>query len=594
MTMPRLPSRLELAAGLLSKLRGYRGRAFVSILWGFAASASSVGLLATAAYLISAASLRPSVAELQVAIVGVRFFGLSRGVFRYLERLGTHSVNFALVSSLRVWLYERLEPLAPAGLIFDRAGTRLAQAVGGLDRLENFYVRVAAPSLTALLCSLAAFAWLSSMHLSLGILWLTGAVMLAVGIPLGLNCLARRSARASNESSTALQAWVIDHLQGLPDLIAFGQSGASLAAHARLQAKHDQARQNLDRIHSLESALSTLIPGLTGLALLAAAATLVNRGQVDRLYLALIIIGGMAAFESLLAMPAAGRLLEESLEEAGRMHELASRPLPVPAPAKPYLLEPAPNAWDLRIASLTFGYTPADVPTLDDFNMQLPPGRKAALLGASGSGKTTLVNLLLRFWDYSQGSIRLAGADLRSLEPEAVRRAVNVLPTRAHIFNTTIRQNLLLARPTAAEDQLWQALETACLAEFCAGLPAGLDTFVGEGGACLSAGERQRLALARFLLHDGSIWILDEPTAHLDAMTAAQVRANLIQTAGSRTLLWITHDLSGLEEMDWIYVLRGGRLAEEGRPQELIHAGGTYARMKALYLDITAANLPDD
>jgi ATP-binding cassette subfamily C protein CydC len=240
---------------------------------------------------------------------------------------------------------------------------------------------------------------------------------------------------------------------------------------------------------------------------------------------------------------------------------------------------------DLHIDNLTFRYADEDVPALDQLSLHLPAGRHAALLGASGAGKTSLINLLMRFWDFSQGSITLDGMDIRTIPSEQTRRLVNCLPARPHLFNTTLRKNLLLAYPGAAEEDLWHALHTACLADFASGLPAGLDTSLGQGGARLSAGEAQRLALARFLLQDGALWIMDEPTAHLDTLTSNQVRRQVLAAAGTRSLLWITHDLSGLDAFDWVYILHEGRLIEEGLPADLLTSGGILAKLMALQSD---------
>lgn len=581
----RRKSKLALVGWLLGLLRPYWRQATGSILCAFAAAASGLGLLATAAYLISAASLKPSVAELQMAIVAVRFFSLSRGAFRYLERLATHSVNLRLLGGLRTWLYRRLEPLAPARLTDDEAGALFARGMGGVNQLENFYVRSAAPPLAALLMILVVGFGLSASSTRLAAVWLGGAALLGLALPFSGAVLASKNGLQLAQARLSLQAWLASHLGGLADLAANNQLDASLAQAARLQACYDHAQTRSALIQSLESGLTSLVVNLGGYFLLLAAAPLVTSGQLDRLLLAVVVIGGMAAYESLQTLPAAGRMLAESLQEAAAIHDLAKR-TPAVCESSDRLYTALPQEpLDLAIEDLIFVYEPGGPPALDGLNLRLPAGRKAALLGASGAGKTSLLNLLVRFWDYEHGAIYLGGANLHNLEPSAVRGAVNSFQAGAHIFNASLRSNLLSVCPQAGEERLWHALETAGLAEFTASLPSGVDTPLGEGGLRLSAGERQRLALARFLLHGGGLWVLDEPTAHLDALTAARVRRSLLAEAGVRAVLWITHDLAGLEEMDWIYILSDGRLVEEGPPAELLQSGGWYSRLAAVERD---------
>jgi ABC-type multidrug transport system fused ATPase/permease subunit len=238
--------------------------------------------------------------------------------------------------------------------------------------------------------------------------------------------------------------------------------------------------------------------------------------------------------------------------------------------------------YSLVVGDLRFRYETEERPALDGISFQLDPGSSLAVVGPSGAGKSTLINLLLRFWDYDEGNIRLGGHELRDYRGEDARRMISVVSQRTHLFNDTIKGNLLLASPDAGDQDLIQAAKLAQIHQFIQSLPLGYDTWTGEGGVRLSGGERQRIAIARALLKDAPILILDEPTANLDALTAREVMKALYGLMEGRTTLIITHRLVGLEEVNQILVMREGRIIERGSHDDLIQAGGFYDRMLKL------------
>lgn len=564
---------------LLGFLRPYAGWVALSVLTGTAAVAAGIGLMGTSAFLIARAAQQPSISVLQVAIVGVRFFGLSRAVLRYLERLVSHSVNFRLLAQLRVWFYRAVEPLAPARLVDARSGDLLSRAVSDIDTLENFYVRAVAPPFTALLVTLGVSLFVGRYHPALAALLLAALLLVGVGLPLLAHLLSRAPGQASVAQRASLNAYLVEQVQGAADLAAFGQTEAhlqrALAAGRNLRA----SQAVLGRVGALANALSVLVSGLAVWGVLAVGVPFTGQ-RFDGISLAVLVLVVMASFEAVNPLAAAAQQLPSSLAAANRLFQLADEPPAVAAPPAPAA---SPAASDIRIRGLWFGYRQGEGPVLQDISIDLPPGRHVALVGPSGAGKTTLLHLLLRFWDFSQGEIMMDGRDIREYDPDAVRRHMVMIGQSTYLFAGSLRQNLLLACPQAAPEDLADAVQGAQLTDVIERLPQGLDTWLGERGVLLSGGERQRVALARALLRlnsqPGGILLLDEPSVHLDVENEARFWAALRPAARGRSMLLVTHRLAGLENMDEIVLLRGGRVIERGRHDALLRQGGAFARL---------------
>jgi thiol reductant ABC exporter CydC subunit len=564
------------ARRLLRLAAPFAGWMALSILMGLATIASGIGLMATSAFIIARAALHPSIADLQVAIVGVRFFGIARGVFRYLERYVSHHVTFRLLARLRVWFYRALEPLAPARLMDYKSGDLLSRSVADIETLEHFYVRVIAPPLIAALVGALMAAWLASYNLWLALTLLACLAAAGLGVPLLTHELSRGLGRDMVAVRGELHAALVDGVQGAADLLAFGQEGRYQARVGGLNRELVDLQGRSARIGGLHAALTGLSMNLTTLAMLLVAIPLVGGGRLDGVYLALLVLAAIASFEAIVPLPLAVQYLENCLEAGRRLFEIVDARPVVHDPPSP---APPPDDYSLLVESLSFRYQPDEPPALDGVSLSLPPGGCLAVVGPSGAGKSTLVNLLLRFWEYETGRIVLGGRELRDYHPESLHRMIGVVAQDTHLFNATLRDNLLVARPDAASSDLAQAIRQAQLQDFVQALPHGYDTWLGEGGLRLSGGERQRVAIARALLKDAPLLILDEATANLDTLTEHEIMEAIRRLMAGRSTLIVTHRLVGLETVDEILVLQGGRVVERGRHCELVQTGKIYRHM---------------
>lgn len=570
-------------AGTLRRLLRFLGphwlQVALSVVLGVATVTGGIGLMATSAYLIAAAALQPSIAELQVAIVGVRFFGLTRGVFRYLERLVSHDLNFRLLARLRVWFYAALEPLAPARLWQHRSGDLLSRAVADIETLKEFYGRAVAPPLVALLVTAGA-AFLVGRFTPAAAWMLVGALGLAgLLVPWALYRPGRQAGAQIIAARAALYAQAVDGIQGAAELLAFNQEGTHAARLRAAEAALARAQARQAWLTGFTEAVAAWLPTATVAGVLALSIPAVRAGRLEGVLLAVLALTALAAFEAVTPLPQAAQHLGGSLEAARRLFELVDVP-PAVAPVSP-LPATAVERCDLEVCELTFRYGPDLPPALVDLAFTLPVGGRLAIVGPSGAGKSTLVHLLLRFWEYERGEIRLGGCSLREYDRATLSRLIGVVSQQTDLFTGTFRDNLRLARPGADDAALHRAARQAQLHEFIQGLPEGYDTWIGEQGLRLSGGERQRLAIARALLQDAPLLILDEPTAHLDTVTERQVLAAIETLMAGRTTLRITHRLVGLEAMDEILVLRAGQVVERGRHAVLLRQGGLYARLWA-------------
>ena len=485
----------------------------------------------------------------------IRASAMLRTAGRYSERLVNHEATFRLIASLRVWFYQHLEPLAPARLQHYHSGDLLSRIRADIDALDNLYVRVLVPVVVANVSLLLFTIFLLIYHPLLALSGLTFWVLAGVALPIWSQARGRLPGQRIAEDEAALRSAVIDGVQGLAELTLYGAAERH-AQHIdglsrRLIA--DQARLSSD--HGLTQAAVGLCAGLSLWVLLWIAIPLVESGRLLPPQLAMLALFMLASFEAVAPLPQAFQMLGRTLAAAQRLFAIVDTE---PAVAEPSTPSPQPERFDIAFTAVSFRYPDAARPALTNITLQVPQGTRAAVIGATGSGKSTLFNLLLRFWAADAGSIRIGGHEILDFHGDALRRHIAVVSQHTHLFDATIRENLLLANPEATQDAIESACRVAQIHDFVTTLPEGYDTWVGETGVRLSGGQGRRIAVARALLKDAPILLLDEPTEGLDAATERDLMQALDALMVGRTVLLITHRPAGLDWVDQVLVLDQG------------------------------------
>nr|WP_202538608.1 thiol reductant ABC exporter subunit CydD [Streptomyces sp. SID8379] len=565
-------------ARLRAAARPRRSRLALALLLGALALGSSVGLMATSGWLISRASQQPPVLYLMVAVTATRAFGIGRALFRYMERLVSHDAVLRMLADTRVAVYRRLERLAPAGLRTQRRGDLLSRLVADVDALQDYWLRWLLPASVAALVGTGAVAFTAWMLPAAGAVLAAGLLLAGVGVPLLSGAVARRAEQRLAPARGVLATRVAELLTGTAELTVAG----ALPRRTRDARAADSV---LTRIASRAATATALGDGLTALitGLTVAAAALVGvqgvrAGQLDGVSLAVVVLTPLAAFEAVLGLPLAVQYRQRVRKSAERVHEVLDAPEPVREPERP--AQAPRDPFPLVVRDLVARYEGQARDALAGVDLTLERGRRVAVVGPSGSGKTTLAQVLLRFLDADGGTYTLGGTDAHALDGDDVRRLVGLCAQDAHLFDSSVRENLLLAKKDAGEDELRAALGRVRLLDWADALPNGLDTLVGEHAARLSGGQRQRLALARALLADFPVLVLDEPAEHLDLETADALTADLLDATRGRTSVLITHRLAGLDAVDEVLVLDGGRVVQRGSYADLVAVDGPLRRMR--------------
>jgi thiol reductant ABC exporter CydC subunit len=559
----------------LAIARPAAGRLALATLLGAVAVAAAIGLIATSAWLISRSAQRPQESAVAIAIVGVQFFALARGLCRYAERLVGHDAAFRVLSEIRVSLYTRLERLAPLGLPAFRSGDLLARLVHDVDALQDLLLRVVGPFAIALGVGAATVALVWSMLPAAGEILLTALVIAGTLVPWLTGRLAERGEGRQAAARAELTSDVVDLIEGAPELIVNGGASEQLRRTLAADSLLTRIAGSSARTKGIGQGLTSLCCGLAMWGALLVGVAAVHAGRLDGVLLAGLALIPLVAFELVTGLPTATQTLQRVRRSAARVFEVMDTPAPVSEPAHPLALPPPPHA--LRVRGLRFTYPGAARPTLDGVDLDLSPGRRVAVVGPSGAGKSTLAGVLLRFLAYDGGSVALDGVEISDLDGDASRTVIGLVSQDAHMFDSTLEQNLRLARREASIDDLRAVLAAVRLLDWTEQLPVGLTTEVGERGARMSGGQRQRLAIARALLADFPLIVLDEPGEHLDTQTADAILADLLAVTRETGTLLITHRLTGLEEVDEVLVLDRGRVVERGTHAELLALGGRYA-----------------
>ncbi|MFF9522052.1 thiol reductant ABC exporter subunit CydD [Streptomyces achromogenes] len=556
---------------------GARGRLAGALMLGSLALGSAVGLMATSGWLISRASQQPPVLYLMVAVTATRAFGIGRAVFRYAERLVSHDAVLRMLADTRVAVYRRLERLAPAGLRGTRRGDLLTRLVADVDAFQDYWLRWLLPAGVAVAVSAASVGFTAWLLPEAGAVLAAGLLAAGVGVPLLTAAVARRTERRLAPARGVLATRVTELLTGTAELTVAGALPARTDAAQRADRTLTGIAARAAAVTGLGDGLTALISGLTVTATAVCGAQAVAAGRLGGVAMAVVVLTPLAAFEAVLGLPLAVRHRQRVRRSAERVYEILDAAEPVREPEQP---RPAPvTPFPVVLKGVAARYEGQRREALAGLDLTLERGRRIAVVGASGSGKTTLAQVLLRFLDPRAGSYTLAGVDACAVAGDDVRRLVGLCAQDAHLFDSSVRENLLLARKDATEAELRGALARARLLDWVQSLPDGLDTLVGEHGARLSGGQRQRLALARALLAGFPVLVLDEPAEHLDLATADALTADLLAATEGRTTLLITHRLAGLDAVDEVIVLDAGRVVQRGPYRRLLAEGGPLREM---------------
>jgi ATP-binding cassette, subfamily C, bacterial CydC len=530
--------------------------------------------------------MQPSIATLEVAIVGVRFFGIGRGVFRYLERLASHSVNLGLLAKIRLWIYQKLEPLVPAKILERKSGDLLAILTADVDSLENLFVRVMEPPLTAIFIAIGMAFFLGSYNPAFSYILLVGFFIGGICIPWLVFRLSIKPSEAYISYRAEMYAGMLEVMNGMADITAFGCEEKQKMAISSLSSDFGKSQRTLARVNGFGSSAQVWGTNFCVLAMIWIAIPFVRNGQFDGTFLAVIALMTLASFEAIQPLLQTAQQSKSVTAAGERIFSLTDSTPEIQEPSEPKNL---PENYDLEMANVSFRYPEENTETLRGINLKIPAKKRIALVGPSGSGKSTLVNLLVRTWDATNGSIRIGGVDYQHILGQDIWERISLLSQSPVVLTDTLRRNLLVGKSHASEEEMVSAIRHAGLSDWYEGLSQALDSWLGERGTKMSAGERQRLGIARIILKGSPIQIFDEPTANLDAQTEKKILDLILDNAKKKSILWVTHRLIALDQMDEILFMEGGRIVERGTQASLITSGGRFSE----YYQIQNAWLED-
>lgn len=549
---------------------------------GFLTIGSSIGLMMTSAYIIAKAALHPSIAELQVGIVGVRFFGIARGVFRYVERYLSHETTFRLLAKFRVWFYESILPLFPSKLLKYKSGDLLTRAVNDVENLEHIFVRVIAPPFVAFFVLILMLFLLGSFSFVYSLILLLSFLFAGIGLPLLTYKLSKHTGSKLVGLQARMNELTLDQTQGLGELLVFNQVGNFRNKFTSTQNEIKKLQRKNAMISGLNESLIGLIMSISVILILIASVPKVNNGYLEGVYLSVLVLGVMASFEALLPLPTAIQFWEQSIKSADRLFEITDVK---PVSKSDNLDFQKPKRFSITFDSVKFGYT-TDKLIYNKLNFTVPEKTFTAVVGASGSGKSTLINLLTKFWDYQAGKILLGDTELQHIPQTELRKYISVLPQTTHLFNLSVKENIRFAKPEATDGEVYAAAQKANIHEFILSLPNQYDELVGEQGMKLSGGERRRIAMARAFLRNSPILICDEPTSDLDSINEEKIINTLYEYSKTSTVLIITHRLFHLEKANRILVMYNGKIIESGTHKELLQKKSYYYNMLKLETEL--------
>lgn len=518
---------------------------------------AGIGLISMAGHLLSRSAIIESTAVLGLSIVGVRFFAVTRAVGRYLERYVGHLGTFRILTRVRVWFFERIEPGAPAVLATRRRGDVLTRIIDDVATLQDFALRVVVPPIVFVMTAAIGcivVGWLNP--------WL--ALVLIVFLALGgivLPLIARRTGRAAAEAVVAgtavLNASSVESVNALADLVAYGREDLLIGRLDEAGARRQLAQRRLADARGWAIGVAGALGALAAVSAVAIAVVAVSDRRLEPVLLAVVPLAVLATYEAVGPLASSYEHLDRSLAASKRLFDLTDAAVTV-VEDPPDAVDLPTGPIDIEFEDVTFSYGPDERPALDRASFTIPANTTVAVTGPSGAGKSSIASLLQRFWQADSGTITLGGVDITAVPASRTRAAVVVVEQHDHLFDTTVRDNLLLGDGEADDHRLIDACRAVALDEAIEGWPQGLQTRTGENGRRLSGGERQRLMIARALLAESEVLILDEATAHLDGATRERVLAGIAGWRDGRTTIHIVHELDAAGAVDMVLAVRDG------------------------------------
>ena len=570
---------------LLRMVRPWWGELTLTSLAAMLNSASTIALAAVGALIVGLAAEGTSVLELRPYLIALAILTVFKAVMAWAESYISHRIAYALLAMMRSRVFDAIEPAAPAYILKRRSGDIISTVMADVETVELYFAHTLMPTIVALVMPLTALIILGSLHWMLPLVLLP-FLFLVIGTPIKMHHIGGAIANRLRIELGETNAHMVDSIQGLREIVAFGRGSARLSeVEANSRALVATQKRNSRYLGSL-GGLTEGCSMLGSLTVLVVGVLMVGKGTLPSHQLPLMLLMASAAFGPVMNIAKVAKQVAMIMASAERVFTVLDEPAAVleTPDAEPIgAVEPR-----LTFEDVTFRYQPDEPPVLRNISFDCSAGENVAVVGPSGSGKTTLVNLLLRFWDPQHGRIMIGGRDIRTLSFADLRNLVSVVQQDAYIFNTTIGENIRIGKPDATDDEIKDAARKAYIHDFIASLPDGYDTTLGERGAKLSGGERQRISIARALLKDAPILVLDEATSNLDSENEQAIRDGIDNLMGGRTTLVIAHRLSTIATADKVVVLDHGRVVESGTHADLMGGEGMYARIIRVQRDVIA------
>ncbi len=555
---------------LLRLVSQYKWWMLLATLMGFLTIGSSIGLLMTSAYIIAKASLHPDIGQLQVGIVGVRFFGISRGLLRYAERLFSHEVTFNLLAKLRIWFFQAIAPFVPSKTGKLTSGDLLSRVVADIESMEHIFIRVISPPIIATLVAMLMVFILSFYSIFVALAFLVPFLLGGIAVPTITYLLSKKYSNKIIQLRSKLTEMVLDGIDGKYEILAYGMSENYKVEFNKTNLQLIKVQRKMELISGMNESLIGLLMNVAVLLVVMATAPLIENGIVSGIHLSVVALGTMASFEAVLPMPSALQYLLSSIRATERVFEITDKPF-INEP----ILEDKLVGDSLGFEKVSFSYAD-NINVLTDITLKLRGKNKIAIIGGSGAGKSSIVNLLLKFWHNDSGEIKIDDINYKQVDSTNIRNLIATIPQKVFLFSNTVKNNLLLAKPNATDEELWNALRQAELMDLVESLPDKLDTWIGNHGKQISGGEQKRIAIARALLKDSPIFICDEITANIDSINELKITNTVHSVTKNKALIFITHRLVDMEKFDAVYLVENGKIISIGKHEELISKSDKY------------------